>query len=175
MRNFHADDYVANKGQTCPHCGEAAVSWQDGAKLDFDEAQVVIAARCDACQSSWEDVYGLAAFRNLTTPDTSVSGDELEIMKMWVISTAHLPQQERVLLNSWLRGTDTTDDSVHPAVVDPVGEYGWRVDVSSIEAEAISVAPVLTRLALMAQANGCEMLQLDRDGPVHTGLELFED
>lgn len=104
-----------------------------------------------------------------------VKQSTLEIQKILVVSTGHLPDAERMMLDRALSARmDRGEKESDFPVVDPVGSYGWRVCVDSqwpVQAQA----PALYQGLELARANGCQWLQYDRDADQIEQLPTFED
>ena len=115
---------------------------------------------------------------------------ELEIQRTLYLSTAHLP----VVYHSWLNAQDRVnegvlwevpptalaDDDAEPSslIVDPVGEYGWRICITDSVDEFSARVPAddpLLALLRFAETHHCDWLAIDRDGPIVPGLPTFED
>ena len=115
----------------------------------------------------------------------------LEIQRTLVASTAHLPRQFR----EWLDAQNRCDEHVlwevpplaidqspdqEPLrlIVDPIGDYGWRICVTEGLDEytkAVHSHDPLLALLRLAQKHHCQWLALDRDGDEVDGLPTFED
>lgn len=116
----------------------------------------------------------------------------LEIQRMLVVSTGHLPRQFREWLNAQNRCNEGVLWEVPPLaidqdpdqeplrlIVDPIEDYGWRVCVTEEGvdqyAEAVHSHDPLLALLRLAQKHNCQWLALDRDGDYVDGLATFED
>lgn len=114
----------------------------------------------------------------------------LEIQRTLMLSTAHLPD----LYLRWLNAQDrvnegvlwevpptviaTDDAQTSSLIVDPVGEYGWRVCITDSVDEFSARVPAddpLLALLRFAEAHNCDWLGIDRDGSIVPGLPIFED
>jgi len=114
----------------------------------------------------------------------------LEIQRTLYLSTAHLP----VVYHSWLNAQDRVNEGVlwevpptaladddaetSSLIVDPVGEYGWRICITDSVDEFSARVPAddpLLALLRFAEAHNCDWLGIDRDGPIVPGLPTFED
>lgn len=127
---------------------------------------------------------------NDTVP--TVDPDEgLEIQRTLLVSTSHLPPLHRDWLDSQDRTSTKLPSMSLPSarnpnkyefhvclIVDPIGNYGWRICVTEartmFESQVTPEDPLLNLLRL-AEAHHCDWLAIDRDGPTIPGLPTFED
>lgn len=134
-----------------------------------------------------ESVRVLVDNYNNGSPDA-----ELEIQRMLVVSTAHLPRQFREWLNAqnrcnegvlWevppLAKNQNRDQEPLRLIVDPIDDYGWRICVTeegvNEYAEAVHSHDPLLALLRLAQKHHCQWLAVDRDGDELDGFSTFED
>lgn len=57
-----SEEYAASGFGHCPVCGSDEIQ---GGPVDVDGNQATQEVSCDACNSTWDDVYTLTGYRNL--------------------------------------------------------------------------------------------------------------
>lgn len=123
--------------------------------------------------------------------DTGPDPDEgLEIQRTLVVSTKHLPQAHL----DWLDGQSRCNSKLptqalptacnpnyvfhHCLIVDPIGDYGWRICLAPAGNDFIishELDDPLAMLIRFAENRDCDWLAIDRDGPIVSDLPTFED
>jgi len=101
-----------------------------------------------------------------------------EIQRMIVVSTAHLSQETRDLLDSKVaeRMGVTPDTGIDLPVTDPIGTYGWRVHVAErVEDMSDNWPTDLGEVLHFAHSCCCQWVAIDQDGPVMGHLTTYPD
>lgn len=105
--------------------------------------------------------------------------DDLQFYITIVVSTAHMSESDRDILNGIT--THTPTEGLNLFTTD---EYSYRIYVPSEDAQHIDdlveqalqagFSDAMAGLLRLASAHGCKILELDCDGPVISGLQTFD-
>lgn len=63
-----SEEYVEAKGMKCPHCESEDIAGHDSSLGESGARQTMT---CNACFSSWDDIYTLDCYVNLAVPEGS--------------------------------------------------------------------------------------------------------
>lgn len=178
-------------GQVAPDLATRLREIAEGARSKAD----VLASRSPTA-AYFDPVQVLRALAKEAEAGLAPDPDKgLEIQRMLMVSTVHLPESHRDWLHFQNRSNPAMPDVSLPSeldpsiceegpylLVDPIGdncEHGYRVCVDS-EATAQfldnhNMEDPLVVLIRFAQTHRCDWLAIDRDGPVVDGLATYED
>lgn len=91
----------------------------------------------------------------------------VEVQRVLVISTAHMTAED----------SDMLRHGEHPLVTHSY-EEGDFVILNELEEKMSEIRTIFSKefenLVVLAQKNSCEILRLDRDGPVYSQLPTFD-
>lgn len=175
-------------GQVAPDLAKRLREIAEGARSKAD----VLASRSPTA-TYVDPVQVLRALANEAERGLAPDPDKgLEIQRMLMVSTRHLPEEHRdwllyqsrclpampdMSLSSELDRSISTPGPY--LIVDPIGDYGYRVCVDSEAAAQFldnhNMEDPLVVLIRFAQTHRCDWLAIDRDGPVVDGLATYED